>query len=122
MARNQKNFDNLLYIDDNDVHWTKRGEVGGSGTSVDGHAAGDGSPTWIDSARMKARRVIAQDPTTFRIENFLVYTPTAYAAIGLGDTVAVQVEGLATTVNYTVVKKQAEKQPSRGVSRKLADS
>jgi hypothetical protein len=122
MARNQKNFDNLLYIDDNDVHWTKRGEVGGSGTAVDGHAANDGSPTWIDTGRMKARRVIAQDPTTFRTENFLVYTPTAYAAIGLGDTVAVQVEGLATTVDYTVTAKKAERQPSRGVSRKLADT
>lgn len=122
MARNQKNFDNLLYTDDNAVDWTKRGEVGGDATAVDGHATGTGAPTWIDSARMKVRRVIYQDPTTFRTVSPIIYTPTAYAAIDLGDVLAVQVEGLATTVNYTAVKKQPEKQPARGVSRKLVDA
>lgn len=122
MARNQKNFDNFLYTDDNAVDWTKRGEAGGDGSTVDGHAAGTGAPTWIDSSRMKVRRVVYQDATTFRTVDPIIYTPTAYAAISLGDTLAVQVEGLATTVNYTAVKKQAEKQPSRGVSRKLADT
>ena len=122
MARNQKNFDNFLYTDDNAVDWTKRGESGGAATAVDGHATGTGAPTWIDSARMKVRRIIYQDPTTFRTVNPIIYTPTAFAAVDLGDIVAVQVEGLATTVNYAAVKKQAEKQPSRGVSRKLADS
>jgi hypothetical protein len=122
MARNQKNFDNQLYTDDNAVDWTKRGEVGGAASAVDGHAAGTGAPTWIDSKRMKVRRVIYQDPTTFRTIDPIIYTPTAFSAIGLGDVVAVQVEGLATTVNYAAVKKVAERQPSRGVSRKLADS
>ena len=121
MARNQKNFDNILYTDDNDVDWTKRGEVGGVAAAVDGHATGTGAPTWIDSSRMKVRRVIYQDPTTFRTVNPIIYTPTAFAAIALGDVLAEQVEGLATTVNYSAVKKVAEKQPSRGVSRKLAD-
>jgi len=122
MARNQKNFDNFLYTDDNAVDWTKRGESGGAATAVDGHATGTNAPVWIDSARMRVRRVIYQDPTTYRTINPIVYTPTAYAAIDLGDIVAVQVEGLATTVNYTAVKKQAERQPFRGVSRKLADA
>lgn len=122
MARNQKNFDNFLYTDDNAVDWTKRGESGGAATSVDGHATGTGAPTWIDSARMKARRIIYQDPTTFRTVNPIIYTPTAFAAVDLGDIVAVQVAGLATTVNYAAVKKVAERQPSRGVSRKLADT
>jgi hypothetical protein len=122
MARNQKNFDNLLYVDDNAVSWTKRGEVGGDADAVDGHATGTGAPTWIDSSRMKVRRVIYQDPTTFRTVNPIIYTAAAFAAITLGSTLAVQVEGLATTVNYNAIKKQAEKQPSRGVSRKLADS
>ena len=122
MARNQKNFDNFLYTDDNAVDWTKRGESGGAATAVDGHATGTGAPTWIDSARMKVRRIIYQDPTTFRTVNPIIYTPTAFAAVDLGDIVAVQVEGLATTVNYAAVKKQPEKQPSRGVSRKLEDS
>jgi len=122
MARNQKNFDNFLYTDDNAVDWTKRGEAGGAATGVDGHATGTGAPTWIDSARMKARRIIYQDPTTFRTVTPIIYTPTAFAAVDLGDTLAVQVEGLATTVNYNAVKKVAERQPSRGVSRKLADA
>ena len=122
MARNQKNFDNFLYTDDNAVDWTKRGESGGAATAVDGHATGTNAPVWIDSARMRVRRVIYQDPTTYRTVNPIIYTPTAYAAIDLGDIVAVQVEGLATTVNYTAVKKQAERQPFRGVSRKLADA
>lgn len=122
MARNQKNFDNLLYVDDNGVSWTKRGEIGGDAAAVDGHAAGTGAPTWIDSSRMKVRRIIYQDPTTFRTVTPIIYTASAFGSVHLGDIVAVQVEGLATTVNYTAVKKLAEKQPSRGVSRKLADT
>ena len=122
MARNQKNFENFLYIDDNGVSWTKRGEIGGDASAVDGHANGTNAPTWIDGSRMRARRIIYQDPTTFRTVSPLFYTAAAYAAVTLGDIIAVQVEGLATTVNYAATKKQAEKQPSRGTSRKLADT
>jgi len=122
MARNQKNFENFLYVDDNAVDWTKRGEIGGDAAAVDGHAAGTGAPTWIDSSRMRVRRIIYQDPTTFRTVSPIFYTPTAYNAVALGDILAVQVEGLATTVNYSAVKKMPERQPSRGVSRKLADT
>jgi hypothetical protein len=122
MARNQKNFDNFLYVDDNAVSWTKRGESGGDATAIDGHATGTGAPTWIESSRMRVRKIIFQDTTTFRTVIPIFYTAAAYAAVDLGDTLAVQVEGLATTVNYTAVKKVAEKQPSRGVSRKLADT
>lgn len=122
MARNQKNFENFLYVDDNGVSWTKRGEIGGDATAVDGHASGTGAPTWIDSPRMRVRRIIYQDATTFRTVNPIFYTAAAYAAVALGAVLAVQVEGLATTVNYVAVRKQAERQPSRGVSRKLADT
>jgi hypothetical protein len=122
MARNQKNFDNFLYTDDNAVAWTKRGEDGGDGAAIDGHANGTGAPVWIDSARMKVRRIIYQDPTTFRTVSPIIYTPTAFSAVALGDIIAVQVEGLATTVNYTAVKKLAERQPSRGAARQLADT
>lgn len=122
MARNQKNFENNLYVDDNGVSWTKRGEIGGAATAVDGRANGTGAPTWIDSSRMKVRRIIYQDPTTFRTIDPIFYTAAAFAAVALGAVLAVQVPGLATTVNYAAVKKLAEKQPSRGTSRKLADS
>ena len=121
MAVNLKNFDNYLYTDDNAVDWTKRGESGGPAASVDGHATGAGDPVWINSSRMQVRRVIYQDAVTFRTINPIIYTPTAFAAISLGATLAVQVPGSATTVTYTAVKKIAERQPSRGVSRKLAD-
>jgi hypothetical protein len=122
MTRNQKNFDNLLYVDNNSVSWTKRGEVGGDATAVDGHATGTNAPTWIDSSRMKVRRITYQDATTFRTVNPIFYTAAAWTAVAIGDILAVQVEGLATTVNYAAVKKNPERQPSRGVSRKLADA
>lgn len=122
MARNQKNFQNFLYVDDNGVSWTKRGESGGDATAVDGHASGTNAPTWFDSPRMRVRRIIYQDPVTFRTVDPIFYTAAAYAAVSLGATLAVQVEGLATTVNYNAVKKVPEKQPSRGPSRQLADS
>lgn len=122
MARNQTNYENFLYVDDNAVDWTKRGEDGGDAAAVDGHAAGTGAPTWIDSARMKVRRIIYQDPTTFRTISPIFYTPTAFTAVDLGDVLAVQVTGLATTVNYAAVKKVAERQPSRGAARQLADT
>lgn len=122
MARNQKNFQNFLYVDDNGVDWTKRGEDGGAAAAVDGHATHNGAPVWIDSARMRVRRIIYQDPVTFRTVDPIFYTAAAFAAVALGDIVAVQVEGLATTVNYAAVKKLAEKQPSRGTARQLADT
>jgi hypothetical protein len=122
MPRNQKNYDNFLYVDDNATDWTKRGESGGAAAAVDGHATGTGAPTWIDSSRMRVRRVVYQDPVTFRTIDPIIYTPTAYAAIALGDTLAVEVTGIATTVNYNATKKVGERQPSRGPSRQLADS
>jgi hypothetical protein len=71
---------------------------------------------------MRVRKIVYQDPVTFRTIDPIFYTAAAFAAVALGDVVAVQVEGLATTVNYAAVKKVAEKQPSRGPSRKLADT
>lgn len=124
MARNQKNFSYFTYVDDNAVTWNLRGEDGGAGSGVDGHAAlTGGAPVWgRTSKRRHPRYVEATDSTTFRKIRFPVYTPTAFAAISGGDTVAVQVQGLATTVNYTVSAKIAEKQPIAATSRHLADS
>lgn len=122
MARNQKNFQNFDYVDDNAVHWTKRGEDGGAAAAVDGHAPGAGAPSWIDGSRMKVRKVIYQDTVTFRTVAPVIYTAAAFAAIALGSVVAVDVAGLGTTVPYTAIKKQGERQPSRGSSRQLADT
>jgi len=121
MAADQKNFQNFLYVDDNAVSWTKRGEDDAVRGAVDGHAASTGAPTWKDGARQRARSVIYQDGTTFRTKKVLVYTAAAFAAIALGSTLAFHVENETTTVTYTAVKKLGEKQPSRGAARQLAD-
>lgn len=121
MAADQKNFQNFLYVDDNAVHWTKRGEAEAVRAAVDGSAPGAGDPTWLDGPRMRARRVIYQDATTFRTKSVLVYTAAAFAAITLGSTISFPVEGETAAVSYSAIKKLGEKQPSRGAARQLAD-
>lgn len=120
MAADQRNFQNYLYVDDNGVSWTKRGEQGPA-TAVDGHATGTNAPTWLDSPRMRVRKIIYQDATTFRTISPIFYTAAAFASVALGDIIAVHVEGNTATVNYAAAKKVAEKQPSRGPARQLAD-
>lgn len=123
MARNQKNLQLFTYVDDGGTSWNKRGEDGGAAAAVDGHTAFNATqPTWEDHKRMRVRRIIYTDATTGRIVNPIFYTPTAYNAVALGDIVAVQVAGLATTVNYAASKKVPEKQPSRRAARQLPDS
>lgn len=121
MAGNQKNFENFLYVDNNGVSWTKRGEVGGGATAVDGNAAGTSAPTWIDSSRMRVRRIIYQNAATFRTVDPIFYTAAAWNAVALGAVITPAVAGLAAPPNYVAIRKVGEKQPSRGVSRKLAD-
>lgn len=115
MARNQKNFTLFAYVDNNGVTWNKRGEDGGAGAAVDGHAAFDPTKAVFPATnrRWQVRRIIYTDPTTFRKIFPIFYTAAAWAAVALGDIVAVQVPGLATTVNYTATRKLPEKQPSR---------
>lgn len=124
MARNQKNFSYFTYVDDNGDTWNVRGEDGGAGSAVDGHAAlTAGAPVWGRQTRRRhVRYVEATDPTTFRKVRFIVYTAAAFAALDPGADVAVQVTGLATTVNYDVSAKIAEKQPIAAASRHLADA
>jgi hypothetical protein len=124
MARNQKNFSFFKYVDDNAFEWCLRGESGGSGTAVDGHAAFDATKPAFGkvTTRRHPRYIVAQDATTFRTVKFIVYTAAAYAAIAGGSTVAVTVPGLATTVNYLVSQKIGEKMPIAKASRNLADS
>lgn len=121
MAAEQRNFQNYLYVDDDAVSWTKRGEQDAIRGAVDGHAASTGAPVWQDSSRRKARHVIAQDATTFRTKRVLVYTAAAYAAITKGDILSFHVEGETAAVDYAVIAKIAEKQPGTGPARQLAD-
>lgn len=124
MARNQRNFRYFKYVDDNGFEWSLRGESGGAGTAVDGHANNDLTDPVFgkQTTRRHPRFVVAQDPTTFRTVKFVVYTLTAFAAIAGGDTIAVTVPGLATTVNYLVSAKVGEKMPIGNASRNLADA
>jgi hypothetical protein len=121
MTADQKNFQNFKYTDDNSVDWTKRGESDAVRAAVDGSTSGAGDPTWLDGPRMTARHIIYQDPTTFRTKRVIFYTGAAFGAVALGDILAFHVEGETTTVNYAATKKVAEKQPSRGAARQLAD-
>ena len=124
MARNQKNFRYFLYVDDNGASWNVRGEDGGAATAVDGHAAFDPTkPVWgRQTSQRHPRHIIYQDPVTFRTIKAVFYTNAAFAAVVPGNIVAVQVPGLATTVNYVVAQKIGERQPLAKTSRQLADS
>ena len=124
MARNQKNFKYFTYVDDGSVSWNKRGEDGGAAAAVDGHAAAVASqPVWEETPRNRVRKIQYMDSTTGRSIFPIFYTAAAYAAVALGDIVAVQVAGLATTVNYAAVKKLPERKRSTpNFTRQLADA
>jgi hypothetical protein len=124
MARNQKNFAYQLYVDDNGASWNVRGETGGAAAAVDGHAAFNATfPVFgRQSRRRHVRKIIYQDPTTLRTIDPIFYTAAAYAAVAPGDIVAVQVAGLATTVNYSAIEKVPERMPLAHASSNLPDS
>src|SRR6185503_7008935 len=123
MPGNRKNFSYFTYTDDNAVDWNVRGEDGGAGNAVDGHAAFTaGAPVWGRMTKKRhVRYVEATDAATFRKIRFIVYTPTAYAAITPGSTISTVAPGSATAINYTVTAKVGEKQPFAATSRHLAD-
>jgi hypothetical protein len=124
MARNQKNFSYFTYVDDNGDTWNVRGEEGGAGTGIDGRTAFTaGAPVWgLNTRRRHVRYVEATDAGTFRKLRFVVYTPTAFAAITGGQVIAAAVTGDTATVSYAVSAKIAEKQPIAAASRHLADT
>lgn len=123
MPRNQRNFGLQDYVDDNATSYSVRGEIGGAFSGVDGHAATYAFPAWGKMTKNRhVRYVVATDNVTFRTVKGIVYTPTAFAAIDIGDAIAVTVPGLATTVEYTVSQKIGEKQPSVHAPNPLADS
>lgn len=121
MAITQRNFENYLYVDDNGVEWTKRGEKEAVRNALDGSAPQNESPWWFDGPRKRVRTITYVDPTTFRTKKVIFYTQAAYAAVALGDIAAFQIEGSATAVNYTATGKNAEFQSKRQNSRQLAD-
>jgi len=124
VARNQKNFRYFTYVDDSGVDWNKRGEDGGAAAAVDGHAASVASQqVWHETRHNHVRKIRYMDSATGRTVDPIFYTSTAYNAVALGDIIAVQVAGLATTVNYTAVQKLGEhRQGIPNFTRQLADT
>lgn len=124
MARNQKNFKYQTYVDDGGTSWNLRAESGGAASAVDGTAAAVATqPVWHRTRFNKPRTIRYMDGTTGRTIDPVFFTAAAYTAIALGDTLAVQVAGLATTVNYTAVQKHGEKrQGTPNFTTQLADT
>lgn len=122
MAADQKNFNLFTYVDDNGVSWNKRGEVDAARNAVDGNSAFGNHPNWgRESHRHSVRKIVYTDSTTFRSKVAIFYTAAAYAAVALGDVIAVHVEGETATVNYAASKKIPERQPGQIAARQLAD-
>jgi len=122
MAADQPNFNLFTYVDDNAVSWNKRGETDTNRAAVDGNAAFGSHPNWgRETTRHSVRKIIYQDPTTFRTKRVIFYTAAAYAAVALGDIIAFHIEGNAAAVNYNAIKKVAERLPQAAASRQLAD-
>lgn len=124
MARNQKNFKYFKYLKNDASEFNVRGESGGAFSAVDGNAAFDATKPLLSgiTSRNHPRYAVAQDATTLRTVKGIIYTPTAFAAISIGDTIAVQVAGLATTVNYTVIDLIGERWKTAKASHNLADA
>lgn len=123
MAADQKNIGLFTYVDNNAVSWNKRGEAETVRQAVDGSAAFGAHPNWgRETTRHSVRKIIYQDPTTFRTKTVIFYTAAAWAAVVLGtDTISFPVEGEATAVVYTATKKIGERQPAVAAPRQLAD-
>ena len=118
----EPNLGYFQYLDDNGVNWSVRGEIGGAGASVDGHATVSTDPAFGRQTRLRhVRYAEYTDATTFRKYRTIVYTPTAYAAISPGATVTVYIQGDATGITYTLSRKIGEKLPVPGAGRHLAD-
>lgn len=123
MAADQKNLTLFTYVDDGGTSWNKRGELDAVRNAVDGSTAAGANPNWgRETRRHSVRKIIYQDPTTFRTKTVIMYTAAADAAITLGtSTLAFHVEGETATVTYTAVKRIPERLPSAAASRNLID-
>lgn len=123
MPGNRKNFAYQTYVDDDGDTWNVRGESGGVGGAVDGHAAFTaGAPVWgRQTKRRHTRFVEATDAATNRKVRFIVYTAAAFAAIAGGDDITVTAPGSATAITYDVTAKIPERKPIAGAGWHLAD-
>lgn len=118
----QRNFDFFSYDSDDATSYCLKADEDWGNNADSGGTACAGEPAYgRATTRRSPRYVIYRDPTTFRTFKGVVFTPAAYAALSVGDTLAVTYPGSATPQNYGLVKKVPERIPSTVVGRQLAD-
>lgn len=113
MAGAAPNFSLYSYTDNNGQVWDKRGEKDTIRNAVDGSTAAGSHPAWgRETTRHSVRKIVYQDLTTGRTRTIITYTPTADAAITLGtSTLSFPIQGEATAIVYTAVKRIGERSP-----------
>lgn len=123
MAATSRNTALHTYVDDSGASWNKAGLDGASNfaTAVDGHAAAGAHPVWTNTKRRVARTITYQDATTLRTYRPIFYTAASFAAVAIGDIIAVTVPGVVAAVNYSAIKKNPERTPGTGASRHDAE-
>jgi hypothetical protein len=118
----QRNFNYYTYVSGDATTYNIRAAVEWAANTATGLAARTtGAPRFITTRSRQPRKFIYRDPTTFRTFSGPVGTAADWAAASEGDIVAVYVPGLATTVNYELVKKVPEKIPTSIVGRQDPD-
>ena len=122
MAQDSRNTSLFTYVDNDGNTWNARGEKQTAVNAIDGSTTlTAGAPVWINSKKRRTRKVIFEDPATFRTKVVVVFTAAAFTAITGSTTLAVPVPGSATAVTYSLSQKIDEKQPIAKASRNLAD-
>lgn len=122
MAVEQRNFSLFTYTDNDAIDWNKRGEKEAVRNAVDGSSAAGANQLWRDGARQSSRKIVYQDPTTFRTKTVIFYTAAAFEAITLqSSTLTFVIEGSATGVVYTAVAKVGERKPGARFPRSLPE-
>jgi hypothetical protein len=117
----QRNFAWYRYVDNNSRNWAIRADQDLGDNVAFGLAAFNAAdqPFGPQSRRHQPRRVIYQDPTTFRTRVVIVGTA---AAVGTAPaTLAVNVPGNSTTVTYNLAGNLPEKLQTPKASRNLID-
>jgi hypothetical protein len=123
MPADQRNFNYSAYLsDDATTYCLKADQSWITNTADSGSAACAGAVAYGRATKRRApRKFIYRDPTTFRTVTVPVFTPTAYLAATIGDTIAVHVPGETATVDYGLVKKVPERIPSTVIGRQDDD-
>lgn len=121
MAATQKNFKWYRYVDDSARNWAIRSESDWGDSAASGLAAFNAAdpPFGPQTRRHHPRKVIYQDPTTFR--TFTGIMGTAAALAGAAATHDVVIPGEVAAVTYDLAAKVGEKLQIAKTARNAAD-